>query len=82
MARGRIEFRHKETGEQINVFASSVQVVKSFENDHGNQVTLVKIGDEYLEVEENYDTLLYRLKDAGCDTRSYNYFLYSGMSQK
>ena len=56
--------------------------MRSFENDHGNQVTLVKIGDEYLEVEENYDTLLYRLKDAGCDTRSYNYFLYSGMSQK
>ena len=65
MSRYRVEFTNKETGQQFNVPIGSVSVLGSYENELGDQVTLVKVDGKVIEVGATYDSICFEFKERG-----------------
>lgn len=70
MSLHRIELVNKDTGEEINVLASSIQVLSSYENELGEEVTLITIAGKTIVVEVNYYSMRYALEEAGYPTKA------------
>lgn len=65
MSRFRVEFTNKDTGMQFNVPIGSISVLESYENELGEQVTLIEVDGKKIEVDDTYDSICYEFKKRG-----------------